>query len=244
MNITGYPIEVVIRSISIPVNGTKNTKKWEKVSVSAIAQDICNNLGVGLEYYADNIVIKSQTQSQQTDIDFLFKVCQEYGFGMKVYKNKIIIFDRAKQDEAESVGSFEVGAISESFELSDNEEGFYTGVKMKYKNEGEDTEREYIYGEKEKMLTPSTTASSIQEAQIKSKAALYNANSTAIKLKMNCMGGTPIYPGSNYYFSGLGKYSGKYGVDKATHYIGENDFYTISVEAHAINLEKDDAAAN
>lgn len=91
---------------------------------------------------------------------------------------------RAKQDEAESVGSFEVGAISESFELSDNEEGFYTGVKMKYKNEGEDTEREYIYGEKEKMLTPSTTASSIQEAQIKSKAALYNANSTAIKLKM------------------------------------------------------------
>lgn len=176
------------------MNGTKNTKKWEKVSVSAIAQDICNNLGVGLEYYADNIVIKSQTQSQQTDIDFLFKVCQEYGFGMKVYKNKIIIFDRAKQDEAESVGSFEVGAISESFELSDNEEGFYTGVKMKYKNEGEDTEREYIYGEKEKMLTPSTTASSIQEAQIKSKAALYNANSTAIKLKMNCMGGTPIYP--------------------------------------------------
>ena len=163
---------------------------------------------------------------------------------MKVYKNKIIIFDRAKQDEAESVGSFEVGAISESFELSDNEEGFYTGVKMKYKNEGEDTEREYIYGEKEKMLTPSTTASSIQEAQIKSKAALYNANSTAIKLKMNCMGGTPIYPGSNYYFSGLGKYSGKYGVDKATHYIGESDFYTISVEAHAINLEKDDAAAD
>ena len=89
-----------------------------------------------MEYYADNIVIKSQTQSQQTDIDFLFKVCQEYGFGMKVYKNKIIIFDRAKQDEAESVGSFEVGAISESFELSDNEEGFYTGVKMKYKNRG------------------------------------------------------------------------------------------------------------
>ena len=70
-----------------------------KVSVSAIAQDICNHLGVGLEYYADSIVIKSQTQSQQTDIDFLFKVCQEYGFGMKVYKNKIIIFDRAKQDE-------------------------------------------------------------------------------------------------------------------------------------------------
>lgn len=244
IKVTGYPIEVVIRSISIPVNGTKNTKKWEKVSVSAIAQDICNNLGVGLEYYADNIVIKSQTQSQQTDIDFLFKVCQEYGFGMKVYKNKIIIFDRAKQDEAESVGSFEVGAISESFELSDNEEGFYTGVKMKYKNEGEDTEREYIYGEKEKMLTPSTTASSIQEAQIKSKAALYNANSTAIKLKMNCMGGTPIYPGSNYYFSGLGKYSGKYGVDKATHYLGENDFYTISVEAHAISLEKNDVAAD
>ena len=70
IKVTGYPIEVVIRSISIPINGTKNTKKWEKVSVSAIAQDICNHLGVGLEYYADSIVIKSQTQSQQTDIDF------------------------------------------------------------------------------------------------------------------------------------------------------------------------------
>ena len=69
---------------------------------------------------------------------------------MKVYKNKIIIFDRAKQDEAESVGSFEVGAISESFELSDNEEGFYTGVKMKYKNEGEDTERSIYTAKKKK----------------------------------------------------------------------------------------------
>lgn len=132
IKVTGYPIEVVIRSISIPINGTKNTKKWEKVSVSAIAQDICNHLGVGLEYYADSIVIKSQTQSQQTDIDFLFKVCQEYGFGMKVYKNKIIIFDRAKQDEAESVGSFEVGAISAHVTAVPNHQnGRITSLKMR-----------------------------------------------------------------------------------------------------------------
>ena len=103
IKVTGYPIEVVIRSISIPVNGTKNTKKWEKVSVSAIAQDICNNLGVGLEYYADNIVIKSQTQSQQTDIDFLFKVCQEYGFGMKE------IIDKLCQMETVDIFGFNCG---------------------------------------------------------------------------------------------------------------------------------------
>ena len=103
IKVTGYPIEVVIRSISIPINGTKNTKKWEKVSVSAIAQDICNHLGVGLEYYADSIVIKSQTQSQQTDIDFLFKVCQEYGFGMKE------IIDKLCQMETVDIFGFNCG---------------------------------------------------------------------------------------------------------------------------------------
>lgn len=41
-----------------------------------------------------------------------------------------------------------------------------------------------------------------------------------------------------YYINGLGGYSGKYAIDKTVHTVNGGS-YTISVEAHAVELEKD-----
>lgn len=241
LQVKGMPLEVTLKSVAIPVNGTKNTKKWEKISVSAIAQDICDHLGVELIYYAEDIVVKSIQQSQQTDIEFLFRLCNQYGFGMKVYKHQIVIFDRAEQDKGDIVAVYSLPSICESFTLTDNEEGTYTGVKMAYKLEGDDTEHQYTYGTDEKMIVIDSPASSVREAEIKSEAALYNANSSAVKLKFSSMGGLAMYANTNYYFTDLGGYSGKYAIDKATHSITPNGVYKVSYEAHAISLEKDGA---
>ncbi|MGN0163662.1 MAG: phage late control D family protein [Candidatus Ornithomonoglobus sp.] len=242
IEIRGFPFEVDIKSLALPVNGTKNTKKWENISVSAIAQDICDHLGVELLYYADNLTLESRQQSQQTDINFLFSLCNEYGFGMKVYKNKIAIFDRAAQDKATPVNPenpYMIKEIADSVTITDNTEGTYTGVKAIYKPKDKDDSIEYILGTTEKMIVLENAGQTRHEAEIKAAAALYNANIEAVKLKFTVKSYYPFYSGTNYYFYGLGGYSGAYGIEKVSHQLNENGGYSAKIEAHAIALEKD-----
>lgn len=241
LRVTGFPLDITTKSLALPVQGTKNTKKWENITISAIAQDICNHLGVELVYYADDLKLKSRQQSQQTDINFLYSLCSEYGFGMKVYRHKIVIFDLEANDKVLPTTTYILPAIIDDngFSLEDNEEGTYTGVKASYKIEGSDNSKTYTLGTSERMITLENAGSSLKEAEIKSKAALYKANVEAVKLKFVTTKGIPFYSGTNYYFYGIGKYSGAYGVEKVTRSITENGGYSVSVEAHAIALEKD-----
>lgn len=240
IKIKAYPVSVSIQSLALPLNGTKNTKKWENISIRAIAEDICKWIDCALEYYASDITLKSRQQSRQTDIDFLYGLCKEYGFGMKVYRNKLIIFDRAAADTADAVSSFNIDDIAESYDIDDNEDGTYTGVKCTYKPEDSDNDITYEYGGGDRILNTDVSASSAQEAELKAKAALYDANIEAVKLKFTALGGIiPIYAGTNHYIWGLGVYTGKYAIDKVEHTLSGKNAYHISVEAHAIALEKD-----
>ena len=233
-----HPDEVVIKSLAIPVNGSENTQKWEEISVKAIAEEFCKRWGCELEYYADDITIKSRQQSLQKDIVFLFSLCKEYGFGMKAYRNKIIIFDREKQDAADPV--LTVGLRNaESGDVNDNFEGLYTGAECSYKPEGSDDEQTFTYGDTERLLKLSVSATSAKEAELKCKAQLYDNNSKAVQLEFSMLGGiAPIYAGSNYIFEDLGVWNGKYAVDKVTHTLTGKKGYRINVEAHGVDILK------
>lgn len=239
LKFSGPPTVVTIRSLALPIIGEKNSQKWENVLISAIAQEICKRLGVELKYYATkDIVIKSRQQSRQKDTEFLYALCKEYGFGMKAYRNQIVIFDRELQDAAPAVDTVNIG-ITEDYDVEDNLEGTYTGVECSYKPEGSDDEVMYKYGSDERILRPDVSATSAQEAELKSKAALYDANAEAVKMRFSILGGlAPIYTGSNYYFEGLGSYSGKYAIDKIIYSHGKKTL-RMTVEAHAVELIKD-----
>lgn len=245
IKVSGYPNEVTIKALALPAYGSENTQKWENITVSEIAAEICARLGCGLEYYASDIQLESRQQSRQTDIEFLYSVCREYGLGMKVYRNSIVIYGREERDAADPVSIINVRELrtagSSAYSIEDNQEGTYTGVECTYKPDGSDDDIVYIYGSSERLLKLDTTAKSAAEAELKSKAALYNANMEAVVLRLNgILGGSePIYSGNNYYFTGLGGYSGKYAVDKVTHSFTSTKSYQISIEAHAVALEKD-----
>ena len=241
LSVKGFPLDISIKTLALPMQGTKNTKKWENITISAIAKDICKYLGVELVYYADNLKLESKQQSQQTDINFLYSLCSEYGLGMKVYRKKIVIFNIAEYDNVIPSVTYMLPEIIDDsgFSIDDNEEGTYTGVKAIYKLKGKDKSKTYTLGTTERVITLENAGKSLKEAEIKAKSALYKANSGAVKLKFTTTKGIPFYSGTNYYFYGIGKYSGAYGIDKVTHSVTENGGYSMDVEAHAIALERD-----
>lgn len=237
LQIKGFPVSAKIKSLALPVNGTEKTKKWENISISSIAKDICKYLGCELKYYADDIKIESRQQSRQKDIDFLFGLCKEYGLGMKVYRHMIIIFSREKQDAAQASGTLNI-SDAENFTLTDSEDLTYTGARGTYKLKGSDTVHTYECGTKERMIVLSGNSSSLKECELKTKAALYDANAKMIKLKFSIEGGVPIYANTNYNIIGLGAYNGKYAIDKVTHSLSGKSMYKKSVEAHVVELTK------
>nr|DAW23815.1 MAG TPA: tail protein [Caudoviricetes sp.] len=238
IDIKGFPVTCNIGALALPSNGTKNTKKWEKISVAKIAEDICKWLGCELKYYGDNIVIESISQSRQTDIEFLFRICSDYGLGMKVYRSTIIIFNRAEYDEADSVGTLHLRDIAESFTLKDDLCGTYTGARINYKVKDSDKTYTYTTGTGERLLILDQTCNSLKEAELKSKGNLYSENAGAITIKFTCMGGYRIYANTNYWIDQIGYYSGKYAIDTVTHDISKNG-YTMTVEAHKVATEAD-----
>ena len=237
--IEGFPLAVTIKAVSVPVNGTKNTKKWEDISLSDIANDICYNIGCGLDFYGENVTIKSAQQSQETDIKFLYSLCSQYGKGMKVYRNNIVIYSREAKESEMPIDTIFIEDVADSYKIDDNTDGVYTGVTAYYKPEKTDETLTYTLGTSEKQIILDSAGSTLQEAELKAKAALYDANAEGVKLKFTTNGDRTYYAGTNYYIYGMGVYSGAYAIEKVTHEIAENKAYKQTVEAHAVALEKD-----
>lgn len=235
-----FPVEMTVSAVAVPVQGTENTETWENMNIQAIASDICSHLGCSLEFSGEDIVIEEKKQSQETDIAFLYKLCNEYGKGMKVYRNKIVIYEREALDAADAAAEIEIKNIAESksITLTDTMNGQYTGVEAHYKIEDSDEDYVYNLGTKDKLITLENAGKSLHEAQMKAKAALYDANVKEVTLKFTASATSEFYSGLNYIINGLGVYSGKYGVDKVTHSLDRNG-YKQKVELHAIEIKRD-----
>lgn len=241
LKIRGFPCEVTLKSVTLPVIGTANTRKWENIRLSKIASDICANIGAELKFYSYmDVIIKSREQSRQTDINFLFSLCKEYGLGMKAYRRTVVIYDRDFQDNTPELEVLNIREFAESFTIDDNEEGTYTGAQCNFKPEGSDNTYVCTYGTRERMIVLNTTADSMAEAMLKTKAAVFDANCEKVKLNIKALGGqAPIYAAATYYFYGLGVYTGKYAVDRVTHTLSGSKTYRLDIECHAVSLEKD-----
>ncbi|MDO5397460.1 MAG: hypothetical protein Q4G33_05980 [bacterium] len=242
INFDAFPTEMTVSAVAIPVQGTKNTKTWENMNIQAIASDICSHLGCSLDFSGEDIVLEEKKQSQETDINFLYKLCTEYGKGMKVYRNKIVIYEREALDAADAASEFEIKDVAESKSISlvDTMDGQYTGVEAHYKIEGSDEDYIYNLGTGDKLITLDNAGKSLNEAQMKAKAALYDANVKEVTLKFTANANSEFYSGLNYVINGLGVYSGKYGADKVIHSLNRNG-YSQKVELHAIEIKRDTA---
>ena len=110
---SGPPSVVVIKGTSLAYNGirsTKNDKSWTSTSLKKIAYQIAKSHGMGLlwDCKKDKKFTRVE-QTDQTDIAFLKKICQDAGCALKITNNKIVIYDQSKYEELKSVATITFG---------------------------------------------------------------------------------------------------------------------------------------
>lgn len=90
------PHKVEIKSVSVPDNnelrGVDRTRSWEKAELQTIANDVAVGANMELSYESEeNPTLDRVEQTEQSDLSFLLKLCEDNGLALKVCNNRIVI---------------------------------------------------------------------------------------------------------------------------------------------------------
>lgn len=106
ITLTSSPNEVSIKGVSVPnattLRGVEHSRSWEKIELKRVANDIATDAGLTLVYDTDEVIeLDRVEQSEESDLAFLYKLCNDNGLALKVYDKQIVIFDEVKYEAAD-----------------------------------------------------------------------------------------------------------------------------------------------
>ena len=225
---SGGPLKCSVGGLAIPEDQSfktrERTQTWEEISISGIAGEIASRYGLSLMYNAPDFTIKSLEQSNRSDSDFLYSLVKDYGLKMKVYNFAIVIFDAGAMESLPPVATIDrTDFDGDNWDYEDELEGTYTGAKIQYKTDAEESEEKEIVlevgncsGAHSRVLNINEKCDDLAEAEWKAKAKVNEANEKMTKITGTVYGFNLLYSSQCVKITGLGKANGKYYIDKAT----------------------------
>lgn len=261
IEISDAPSTVTIKAVSVTVAETSTlrtafrSKTWENLSLWRVANDIATENNMSLLWDCDeNPNIKKTEQTDESDLEFLQKMCNDAGFALKIAISKIIVFDEAKYEKKEPVmtllrpGTVLPVALDEeepqkpSGYISDYATGYtftkktrdiYKSCRVRYAKSQDKIVIEGIFQDPNKEngqeLRVNQSVDSVAEAERLAKKKLREKNREEWTGSYNRPGCFLLVAGVTVQFENFGKFSGKYLVTKATHNIGATYTTSISV---------------
>ena len=247
LSLSGPTLICAIGATSIPegnaFRSTERNKTWKKVTLKEIAMEIAKKYHLKLSYTGESIKLGTVAQSGESDCNFLNKICEEYGMAIKVYYGKIIIYDKKIFEAREIVATIDKSDML-SWSYNSTLVGTYTGATIKYTSGKDSKELKCVVGSGKRMLNINEKVESLQEARLKATARLNAENEKAETMSFTIMADFRIVAGCTIRVTGLKQINGKYFVDKVTHNIEAEGAYTMDVEVHKCQNEKEEKNEN
>lgn len=225
---TGPPDVVTLKAVSIPVHSSlvdeDKIRAWEETALSVIAGDIANEAQLELMFDSDyDPEYDRIEQSEEPDLPFLQRLCDQAGLSLKVSSDKIIIFDSAKYEEMPSVAVIVKGESDIiSYEFTSATRNIYSAARIEYQPSLWEDPIEYTYTppnapETGKTLFINERASSLAEAEKIAKLRLRKINANENRASIMLVGNQLLVAGVNVTLSGFGNFDGKYFIETAVH---------------------------
>ncbi|WMJ88859.1 phage late control D family protein [Anaerocolumna sp. MB42-C2] len=234
----GPPDVYNLNAISCPIDtdfaSTTKSKSWSKTTTKGIASTIAKSAGISLHYDADIYKIEKLEQSNETDMTFLFRLCDSYGLAMKIYNSKLVIFSETAYEKKKAVGTIDKKDC-ENYTLNGTLVGKYHGVIMKYtvSKTNKTYTYKYMQSQGKRILKLNEKADSLADAEIKAKAKLRKSNKDARTINLTLKGDIKYIAGTCFNITGFGKFNGNYYIDKAVHTLSGG--YTVTLQMHMVD---------
>lgn len=241
---SGPPETVKIKAVSVPVSsslrGENKTRAWEQTRLSIIARDIAGGAGMELLYETDdNPEYDRIEQTEQSDLAFLLKLCENAGLSLKVTGKQIVIFDDSKYEQMEPVITIIRGkSLTLSYSAVSSTRDIYSSAKVTYQSSKYSDPIIYTFTPSNRPKTGKTLiinerVGSYAEAERLAKKRLRQRNKEEVRFSLTMVGDVTLVAGVTVMLQGWGKFDGKYFIDEAVHEGGGNG-YTTKVELRRV----------
>lgn len=242
---SGPPATVTINATSLAFSGslrqTKKSKAWESCSLRGIASEIAAGGGMGCLYESGtNPSYDRVEQTNQSDIEFLKKLCQDAGISIKATDGKIVLYDQAAYEAKAPVLTIEKGVKGgyTKYKLSSGSaDTRYAKCRVRWMDPTTGTciegtaEDGDVSGEQ--CLEVKARVASVGEAQTLALKHLRLHNKLAKTVTFTLPGDVGLVAGVTILLKGWGGWDGKYIVTRAVHTVGR-DGYTTQIRARKV----------
>lgn len=236
------PSTVTIKALSIPesasLRGEEKTRSWEKVKLSTVAKDIADNAGLTLFYDTDDDPEYDRLdQTEESDLAFLQKNCENEGLSLKISDQQIVIFDDEKYEAMDPVMTIKRGQsyiLDYSFSTSTRE--VYSACRVEYHDPSGNESISYTYTDPNKPATGKTLVvnqrvDSIAKAEKMAKKKLRKQNRGETKMSFSLLGDIRLLAACTVMVDGYGKFDGKYFIEEAEH---AGAGYTVKIDLRKV----------
>lgn len=237
---SGPPAKVTIKAGSIPYTSTirtqKKTQAWEKISLSAIANEIAGKNGMKCMFESKfDPFYNRKEQVQESDIVFLQRLCKNAGISLKVTAKIIVLFDAAEFEKKDAVRTIKRGTadiLRYSLGTSFHDTAYsscrvkYTDPTTKQTYEATFTAPDANKSGSGQVLEVNEKVSSNAEAKTLAEKRLREKNSQEYTASFNLVGDARIVAGVTVQVVGFGAFDGKYIVENASHTISSSGYKT------------------
>lgn len=236
---SGPPSEITIKATALPFSGsvrqTKKWRAWEAYTLSRIASEICGNAGLSLMYEsASDPYYARAEQFEQSDVEFLAKLCRDAGISLKTAGNILVLFDQPTYEaKAETMTITRGDGSYIKYKLdSGSADTQYGACRCSYVDPetGQCIEATVTAGEDDKnsdqVLEITRKVSSVAEAQMIAAKQLRLHNKFERTATFTLPGNPGLAAGITVMLTDFGGWSGKYMIKTAKHTVSASGYTT------------------
>lgn len=228
------PAVVTINAVSTPVESdyvsVKHSNSFLKTNLKSILAQVTKRHQMKLVYDSSrNPMVTYAEQKNESDSEFVDKLCNHWGLSVKVFNHQLVIFSEAEYEKTTAITSLDLSDF-ESVECKKRKNDCdYNGVTLAYSGG--------VY----KYVVPGTNGSKIleldenvttyEEAEAVGKSKLREKNREGKLISGTLEGNPKLIACATVNITGLGLFDGRYYIDKATHSLGP---HKTSLELHHV----------
>lgn len=233
------PSTVTISATPIPVSsslrGQAKNRAWENTNLSVVARDIATGAGLTLYFEVDyDPEYDRIEQTEEADLAFLQRLCDDAGLCLKVTDRQILIFDEQKYESRAPVATI---TKDKDFIIQYAGKSTMTGLYKSCIVEYQDPNtNQIIRGEftppnpppTDRILYVNERVPNIKQAQILAKKKLRDANKGGMTFAITLLGDIRFLAALTVSLSGFGTFDGKHIITQATH--GQQNGYQTALQ--------------
>lgn len=233
------PSTVSIKAISVPesssLRGERKNRAWEKTKLSVIARDKASKACMKLFFDTEDISYDRIEQTEETDLVFLMRLCNDAGLCLKITDKQLVIFDEEKYEQRPAIDTIKRdGPSIKSFSARTTTQGTYKACRVEYSSPKGKKKFSYTYtppnGPKTgRTLYVNQRVTSISEAQRLAKKKLRETNKNALVISISLIANNVYVAGHTLNLQGFGKkFDGKYIIIQITR--SQQNGYEMNME--------------